>query len=104
MSEMSPHPPYNPLATYEAPGGLRRFSNSKLQSAIDDAIASVGDAQFVAVAHHLYEQDGTQVENVTKVSALVRMQDGKFSLAVAGYKDWTKGSLGAEAKAIWKPF
>jgi len=95
---------YNPLATYEAPSGLRRFSNSKLQSAIDDAIASAGEAHFVAVAHQVYQQNGDQVENVTKVSALVRLQDGKFSLAVGAYKDWTKGDLGAEAKVVWKPF
>lgn len=96
--------PYNPLASYEAPGGLRRFSNAKLQSAIDDAIASAGDAHFVAVAHHVYEQSGEEVENVTKVSALVRLADGKFSLAAGAYKDWNKGDLGAEAKVIWKPF
>lgn len=95
---------FNPLATYQTPGGLRKFSNSKLQDAIDDAIASAGDAHFVAVAHQVYHQDGTAIENVTKVSALVRMQDGKFSLAVGAYKDWTKGDLGAEAKVVWKPF
>lgn len=96
--------PYNPLATYEAPGGLRKFTNAKLQSAIDDAIASAGTSHFVAVAHQVYEQNGDHIENITKVSALVRMQDGKFSLAVGAYKDWTKGDLGAEAKVVWKPF
>lgn len=104
MSTPVPEKPYNPLATYTAPNGLRRFSNAKLQSAIDDAIASAGDSPFVAVAHHVYEQNGVEVDNVTKVSALVRMQDGKFSLAVGAYKDWTKGDLGAEAKVVWKPF
>lgn len=109
MSSQMPEKPYNPLATYEAPGGLRRFSNAKLQSAIDDAIASAGDSHFVVVAHHVYEQNGNEMTNgaltnITKVSALVRMQDGKFSLAVGAYKDWTKGDLGAEAKVVWKPF
>lgn len=103
MSTPTPFP-YNPLATWEAPGGLRKFSNAKLQSAIDDAISSAGDAHFVVVAHQVYEQNGAAVDNVTKVSALVRTSDGKFSLAVGAYKDWTKGNLGAEAKVIWRPF
>ena len=101
-----PLPPttFNPLSTWQTPGGIRKFSNAKLQSAIDDAVASAGDAHFVVVAHQVYQQDGTAIENVTKVSALVRMADGKFSLAVGAYKDWTKGDLGAEAKVVWKPF
>jgi len=97
-------PPYNPLAKFKTADGLAKFSNTRLQSAIDDAIAAMGpDDHFAAVAHHVYNQDGTAVENVTKVSAVVRVKGG-FSLAVAGYKDWTKDALGAEAKIVWKPF
>jgi hypothetical protein len=95
---------YNPFAQYELPGGLRKFTNAKLQSAIDDAIASAGDAHFVAVAHHEFDQSGVANTNVTKISALVRTSDGKFTLAVGAYKDWTAGDLGAEAKVVWKPF
>lgn len=95
--------PYNPLAKYTTPDGLKRFTNAKLQSAIDTAIASAGDAPVVVVAHHLYEQNGSAVENVTKASILVRLPHG-FSLMAGGYKDWSKGDLGAEAKLVWKPF
>lgn len=95
---------YNPFAKYEAPGGIRKFTNAKLQSAIDDAIASAGDSHFVVVAHHEYDQAGTANTNVTKLSALVRTSDGKFTLAVAAYKDWTSGDQGGEAKVVWKPF
>ena len=103
MSSQAIAKPYNPYATYDQ-GGIRKFTNAKLQSAIDDALAAAGDSHFVVVGHHEFNQDGSQVENVTKVSALVRMADGKFSVAVAGYKDWTKGDMGAEAKVVWKPF
>ncbi len=104
MSTPVPAAPYNPLAKYKTADGIAKFSNTKLQSAIDDAIAAMGlDDHFAAVAHHVYNQDGTAVENVTKVSAVVRVKGG-FSLAVAGYKDWTKNALGAEAKIVWKPF
>lgn len=99
-----PPVPYNPWAYYESPGGVRKFTNGALQSAIDDAIAAAGDAPFVVVAHHEYLQSGTIADNTTKLSALVRLGDGKFSLAAAVYKDWNSGDLGAEAKAIWKPF
>lgn len=104
MGGQMPQRPYNPYATYELPNGLRKFTNAKLQSAIDDAIASAGDSHFVVVGHHEFEQDGAENKNITKVSALVRMADGKFSVAVGGYKDWSKGDLGAEAKIVWKPF
>lgn len=96
--------PYNPFAQYQTPEGIRKFTNAKLQSAIDDAIASAGDSHFVVVGHHEYEQDGTVNTNVTKVSALVRTSDGKFTLAVGAYKDWSNGDLGGEAKVVWKPF
>lgn len=97
--------PYNPLAKYKGADGIVRFSNTRLQAAVDDAAKALGaDDHFAAVAHHVYNQDGTEVENVTKVSAIVRTKDGKLSLAVAGYKDWSKGSLGGEAAVVWKPF
>ena len=96
--------PYNPFAKYEAPDGIRRFTNAKLQSAIDDAIAAAGDSHFVAVAHHEYSQDGTADMNVTKVSGLVKTSNGRFTLVAAAYKDWEHGDLGVESKVVWKPF
>jgi len=32
--------PYNPLARFKTADGIAKFSNTKLQSAIDDAIAA----------------------------------------------------------------
>lgn len=96
-----PIAPYNPYAIREQ-NGIRTFENAKLQSVIDDAVQAVGDRHFAAVAHHVYHNDGTVVENVTKVSLLVKVGGG-FSLAAGAYKDWTSGDLGAEAKAIWVP-
>lgn len=88
--------------------GIRRFSNARLQAALDSAIAEMGPDDHVAVvAHHVYHDDGTEIENVTVLSAVVRPpKDSKFkdvSIMVGGFKDWTKGDLGAEAKVVWKP-
>lgn len=90
------------LATYQS-GSIRRFSNLQIQAAIDSALAEAKpEDSVVVVAHHVYNSDGTKVENVTKLSALVRLPAG-FSLMAGAYKDWTKGDLGAEGKIIWKP-
>lgn len=92
----------DPLSTYQS-GDVRRFSNLKLQAAIDSALAEAHpDDKVVVVAHHVYNADGSVVENITKVSALVRLPAG-FSLMAGGYKDWSKGDLGAEGKIVWKP-
>jgi hypothetical protein len=99
---LPPLTPYNPLATYEV-GGLKRFTNAAVQSAVDSALAEMKpEDNVVVVAHQVYNQDGTAIENVTKVSAVVRLPHG-LSILAGGYKDWTKGSLGAEGKIIWKP-
>jgi hypothetical protein len=98
---LQPLVPYNPYREVEV-NGIKRFENTKLQSVIDDAVKAVGDKHFAAVAHHVYREDGTQLENITKVSLVVRVGDS-FSLAAGAYKDWVKGDLGAEAKAIWTP-
>jgi hypothetical protein len=92
--------PYNPLAKWEDANGIRKFSNAKLQSAIDDALKALpADAHAAFVAHHVFEQNGAATENITKVSAFVKGPAG-FSLAVAGYKDWHRGDIGAEAKLV----
>ena len=93
-------PLYNPLAKWEDANGIRKFSNVKLQGAIDDAFKTLPpDKHAAIVAHHIYNQDGSEVENITKVSIFVKGPAG-FTLAAAGYKDWSKGSVGAEAKLV----
>jgi hypothetical protein len=100
MSTPQPAVPYNPLAKYETGAGARRFTNAKLQSAIDDAFAALpADKSVAAVVHHVYNQDGTAVENVTKVSIVARGPFGSTIMAAA-FKDWTKGDIGAEAKLV----
>jgi hypothetical protein len=97
-------PVYNPLAIYERPDGTRAFTNAKLQSAIDMALSKARDDEpFLAVAHHVFNQDGTQVENVTKASFFVRLPKG-LSIACGGYKDWTKPKAhGVGAEIVWRP-
>lgn len=92
--------PYNPLAKWEDSNGIRRFSNAKLQSAIDDAFKVLPEGKHAAiVAHHVYEQNGDEITNVTKVSVFIKGPAG-FTLAAAGFKDWDKGDVGAEAKLV----
>jgi hypothetical protein len=95
---------YNPLAQYQRPDGTRAFTNNVLQSAIDLALAKANpDDPFLAVAHHVYNQDGTEVENITKASFFVRLPAG-LSLACGGYKDWTKPKAhGVGAEIVWRP-
>lgn len=94
---------YNPFATYEK-NGTRFFTNGALQSAIDLAAKEVGDSQVAVVAHHEFDQHGNENTNVTKLSAIAKTKDGKFSIMVGAFKDWGSGDLGAGAKVAWKPF
>lgn len=94
---------YNPFATYEK-NGTRLFTNGALQSAIDLAVKEVGDSQVAIVAHHEYDQHGNENTNITKLSAVAKTKDGKFSVMVGAFKDWSSGDLGAGAKIAWKPF
>ena len=92
------------LALHETPEGVRRFSNGRLQAAIESAMAELGPDDHVAiVAHQIYDRDGDAIENVTLLSSVVRLKPG-LSVMVAGYKDWTKGTLGAEGRVVWKPW
>jgi hypothetical protein len=91
------------LSTYES-GPFRRFSNPYTQAALDSALIEMSpDDPVVVVAHHVYNDDGTQVENVTKLSAVARLPNGGLSVMVGAYKDWSKGDKGVEGKIVWRP-
>jgi hypothetical protein len=92
----------DPLKLTES-GPLRRFTNPYTQAALDSALSEITAGDPVAVvAHHVYNNDGTRIENVTKLSIVARLPAG-FSVMAAGYKDWTKGDIGAEGKIVWRP-
>lgn len=81
-------------------GGVRRFSDARIQAAVDSALAEAKPTdQVVVVAHHVYGDHGTQ--NITKLSLLVRLPQG-FSVAAGAFKDWTKDDVGAEGKIVWR--
>lgn len=84
-------------------GGVRRFSDARIQAAIDSALASVKPESKVAVVvHHTYAYPGGVAgENRTTATLLVRLPQG-FSVAAAGYKDWTSGEIGGEAQLVWE--
>lgn len=84
-------------------GGVRRFSDTRIQAAIDSALASVKpDSKVAVVVHHIYAHPGGVAgENRTTATLLVRLPQG-FSVAAAGYKDWSKGEIGAEAQLVWE--
>jgi hypothetical protein len=92
-------PVYNPAALREV-NGIRTFANDKLQSAIDEAVKALDGKIVAAVAHHIYRNDGTEIENITKVSVAVRIGDS-WSIMAGAYKDWEHGDVGAEAKATF---
>lgn len=80
-------------------GSLRRFTDDRIQQAVDSALAEAKpEDKVVVVAHHVYNSDGT---NVTKLSALVRLPAG-FSVMAGAYKDWAKGDVGAEGKIVFR--
>ncbi len=87
------------LPTYEA-GGIRRFSDARIAAAVDEALAELGpDDKLAVVAHQTYSSTG---ESITKLSVVYRL-GSDFSVVAAGFKDWNRGDLGAEAKVVWKP-
>ena len=95
---------YNPLAVYEK-DGIRRFINPWLQDEMASILADMMSGETIAVvAHHLYNQDGTKVENTAKLSAVVRNPFGWSGLSImaGGFKDWTSGELGAEGKIVFR--
>ncbi len=80
-------------------GTLRRFSDDRIQAAIDSALAEAKpEDKMVVVAHHVFNSDGT---NVTKLSVLYRLPAG-FSVVAGAFKDWGKGDMGAEGKVVFR--
>ena len=80
-------------------GTLRRFSDDRIQAAIDSALAEAKpEDKMVVVAHHAYNSDGT---NVTKLSVLYRLPAG-FSVVAGAFKDWSKGDQGVEGKIVFR--
>lgn len=102
ITSLAPAAPPQQFKLRELPNGVRVFDNAKIQGAIDSALAAMGpDDRFATVAHHVYRSDGTKVENVTKLSVVVKVKGG-FSIAAGAYKDWTSGDQGAEGKIVFK--
>jgi hypothetical protein len=93
-------PQLTPLTTYTS-GPIRRFTDARIQAAVDEALMEAGPNDPVVVVAHQVWLPGEGV-NKTVLSAMVRLPAG-FSVMAGGFKDWTKGDLGAEAKIIWKP-
>jgi len=84
-------------ATYLS-GGIRRFSDARIQAAIDSALAEAKPEDKVCVvAHHTFAGG----ENVTKLSVMVRLPAG-FSVMAGAFKDWSKGDVGAEGKIVFR--
>jgi hypothetical protein len=91
----------DPFALQYNQQGLGTFVNPKTQAAIDLGLAELEPGKtFAAVAHHVYDNDGTRIENVTKVSFVVRLPEG-FSVQAGAYKDWQHGDHGVEGKIVW---
>ena len=98
---VTPAKPYDPLAT--TPGLIRRFENPKTQAALDLGIAEMDSADRVGViVHHIYDTAGAVIQNETKATIVVRLGN-QFSIAAAGFKDWTKPGFTVEGKLVWKP-
>lgn len=80
-------------------GSLRRFSDDRIQQAIDNALAEAKpEDKLVVVAHQVYNSSG---ENITKLSVLYRLPAG-FSVVAGAFKDWNKGDMGAEGKIVFR--
>lgn len=102
ITALGPRPAAPSYRLAELPNGLRVFENQRIQSAVDQAISSLRDSDtWAVVGHHVYNDDGTRVENVTKLSLVVRLDAG-FSVAVGAYKDWQSGSQGVEGKVVFR--
>jgi len=73
---------------------IRKFTDARIQAAVEDALQFVdADTPVAAVAHATTEG--------VKLSLAYRA--GKdWTIMAAAYKDW-HGDMGAEAKVVWTP-
>ena len=83
-----------PLQVTES-NGIRRFSNNKVQSAINNALAKLPKDHKLAVVAHA-DLEGASLTTVVKL-------DDKWSVQAGAYKPW-RGKLSAEAEVVWSPF
>lgn len=83
-----------PLVVKES-GGVRRFTNNKLQGAISRALDKLPEGRKVAVVAHA-DLEGASLTTVVKL-------DDKWSIQAGAYKPW-RGKLSAEAEVVWSPF
>jgi hypothetical protein len=82
------------LETIQGADGIRRFSDEKIQAAVDRALVLRGDRPFAVVAHA--DLDGAALSVVGKIG-------DKWSIVASCYKPY-KGALAAEAEVVWTPF
>jgi hypothetical protein len=74
--------------------GIRRFSDDKIQAAVERALLLRGDRPFAVVAHA--DLDGAALSVVGKIG-------DKWSVVASCYKPY-QGKLAAEAEVVWTPF
>lgn len=82
------------LETIQGADGIRRFSDAKIQAAVDRALFLRGDSPLAVVAHA--DLDGAALSVVGKIG-------DKWSVVASCYKPY-KGQLAAEAEVVWTPF
>ena len=78
--------------------GIRMFSDSKIQEAIDDALQHVSEDKPVAVVAHATPMG-------QRISLAVRLGD-KWSIMAAAYRQASRKehtSYGVAAKVVWTP-
>ena len=78
---------YRKLTVSQDSSGLRTFDDINVQRAVDRALAKLGtDKHFAAVAH----ADLSNGKGGASLTAVCRLPDGRWSIAVGVYKPYTK--------------
>jgi hypothetical protein len=93
MSELLGAEPEKP-AVVEDLGGIRMFSDAKLQTAVERALSQLDDKHRVAVVAHV-DRDGVSLTSVVKIR-------DEWSIMVPCYKPF-KGKLSVAAAVVWTP-
>ena len=75
-------------------GNIRRFTDARIQHAIDEALSHVGADKPVAVVAHV-TLDGV------KLSVAARLGTD-WTINAAAFKDWG-GDMGVDARVVWTP-